>query len=351
MREYETDGDVRCRITLKGCEFSVYQVIDLHCDTISEMDDKRRKGIEVSLRENTMDIDLLRMRTGGYRCQCFSLFTYLAALKERGETPFAHVCKLADYWDDVISNNEDLICKGVSYEDILDHQAAGKMTAVMTVEEGAVYEGKIENLHELYRRGVRISTLTWNFENELGYPNPIREDGTTGAPDDTNGLTETGIEMIREMERLGVLVDISHLNDAGIRDVFRYTKGPVIATHSNARAECDHLRNLSDEMIRMLSERGGVTGINFCPFFLRTGENVAKCDDMIRHMRYLKKIGGIGCIALGSDFDGFDNDTEFGGAEGMQRLADAMGKAGFTSDEIEKVFYQNAMRVFKDVLR
>ena len=274
-----------------------------------------------------------------------------SALRKRGESPFVHANKLADLWDDAITKNEDMISKGTSYQDILVHQAAGKMTAMMTVEEGAVFEGRIENLHALYRRGVRISTLTWNFQNELGYPNPIRKDGTTGAPDDTNGLTETGIEMIREMERLGVLVDISHLNGAGIRDVFRNIKGPVIASHSNARAECDHLRNLSDEMIRELAEHGGVTGINFCPFFLRTGETVAKTSDIIRHIKHFKEIGGIDCIALGSDFDGFDDNTEFGGAEGMQRLADAMGDAGFTSDEIEKVYSKNALRVFKDVLR
>jgi membrane dipeptidase len=329
----------------------LYQVIDLHCDTIAEMYDKHREGIEISLRDNTMDIDLFKMQKGGYRCQCFSLFTYLAALRKRRETPFVHVCKLADYWDEVIARNSDLICKGTSYQDILNHQAAGKMTAIMTVEEGAVYEGKIENLHALYHRGVRISTLTWNFKNELGYPNPSSKNGTAAAPDDTNGLTGTGIEMIREMERLGVLVDISHLNDAGIRDVFRHTKGPVIASHSNTRVECDPLRNLSDEMIRMLSDRGGVTGINFCPFFLKTGETVAKCSDMIRHIQHLKNVGGIDCIALGSDFDGFDNDTEFGGADGMQRLAEAMAKAGFTSSEIEKVFSKNALRVFKEVLR
>ena len=327
----------------------MYQVIDLHCDTIAQMDTKKRTGL--SLRENTMDIDLQRMKKGGYRCQCFSLFTYLKDVRERGETPFAHVCKLADYWDNEIGKNDDMIRKGTSYQDILDHQAAGKMTAMMTVEEGAVYEGKIENLHELYRRGVRISTLTWNFQNELGYPNPMKKDGTTGAPDDVNGLTGTGIEMIREMERLGVLVDISHLNDAGIRDVFSYIKGPVIASHSNTRAECDHLRNLSDEMVRSLAEHGGVAGINYCPFFLKTGETVARCEDIIRHMRHFKQVGGIDCIALGSDFDGFDGTTEFRGAEGMQLLADAMDAAGFSTDEIEKVFSKNALRVFKDVLR
>ena len=224
------------------------------------------------------------------------------------------------------------------------------MTAIMTVEEGAVYEGKIEHLHELYRRGVRISTLTWNFQNELGYPNPIRKDGTTGAPDMKHGLTETGINMIREMERIGMLVDISHLNDAGIRDVFHIIKGPVIASHSNTRVACDHLRNLSDAMIRKLADHGGVTGINFCPFFLREGEHVARCADIIRHMQHLKQVGGIDCIAIGTDFDGFSDPTEFGGAEGMQSLADAMGDAGFTSGEIDKVFSKNVLRVFKEVL-
>jgi len=310
----------------------------------------QQDGKSVSLRHNTLAIDLERMQQGGYLCQCFALFTYLGALRERGESPFAYVCRLADCWEEAVAANEDLIQKCVSYQDILACQAAGKMAALMTVEEGGVYEGKIENLHAMYQRGVRMSTLTWNFENELGYPNPPYEKGKPYSADTTNGLTPVGVEMVQEMQRIGMLVDISHLNDAGIWDVFRCTKEPVIASHSNAREECGHLRNLTDAMIRKLADRGGVTGINYCSDFIRTGTDFTNCEHLVRHMRHIQKVGGIECIALGSDYDGIGNQTEMGGAQGMQILTEHMEKAGFTTGDIEKVFYQNALRVFKEVL-
>lgn len=328
----------------------MYPVIDLHCDTIAQIESAQREGKQRSLRQNALHIDLERMRQGGYLCQCFALFTHLGALRKRGESPFAHACHLADCMDEAIAPNEDYIQKCTSYQEIAACQTAGKMAALMTVEEGGVFEGKIENLHALYRRGVRMSTLTWNFANELGYPNPNREKGKPYHEDVTNGLTPAGVEMVREMQRIGVLVDLSHLNDAGIWDVFACTKEPVIASHSNARAECGHLRNLTDAMIRKLADRGGVTGINYCSEFVRPDTDFTSCEDLVRHMRHLKQVGGIDCIALGSDYDGIGNQTEMGGAQGMQMLADFMENSGFTTGEIEKVFSQNALRVLKDVL-
>ena len=154
-----------------------------------------------------------------------------------------------------------------------------------------------------------------------------------------------------EMERLGIVIDLSHLNDAGIRDVFAHTRGPVIASHSNARGACFHLRNLSDEMIRQLAERGGVTGINFCPSFLREEESAAKkasTMDMVRHMKYLRNVGGIDIIGLGTDFDGFSGETDVPDTAHMQHLADVMSHEGFTDEEIEKVFSKNVLRVFRE---
>ena len=192
---------------------------------------------------------------------------------------------------------------------------------------------------------------TWNFPNELGFPNPAQEEGKPYLPDLENGLTSTGIAFVEEMERLGIVIDLSHLNDAGIRDVFAHTRGPVIASHSNARGACFHLRNLSDEMIRQLAERGGVTGINFCPSFLREEEPAAKkasTMDMVRHMKYLRNVGGIDIIGLGTDFDGFSGETDVPDTAHMQHLADVMSHDGFTDEEIEKVFSKNVLRVFRE---
>ena len=145
------------------------------------------------------------------------------------------------------------------------------MSALLTIEEGGVCQGELGFLRNFYRLGVRMMTLTWNYPNELAFPNKreMQENGCSRLVADTeNGLTETGVRFVREMERLGMIIDISHLNDAGIWDVFRHTKKPFVASHSNARAVASHARNLTDEMIRALAERGGVVGINYYSCFL-----------------------------------------------------------------------------------
>ena len=300
----------------------MFQVIDMHCDTIPALQWKEKQE---HLADADLQINLDKLEKGGSLCQCFSLFTFLKGLKD--ETPFEHVRKLADLWKSEVERYPDRICQIKTYADLMQVQKEGKIGAVMTVEEGGVYEGSIEKLHTLYDLGVRISTLTWNFPNELGFPNPAQEEGKPYLPDLENGLTPTGITFVEEMERLGIVIDLSHLNDAGIRDVFAHTRGPVIASHSNARGACFHLRNLSDEMIRQLAERGGVTGINFCPSFLREEEPATKkasTMDMVRHMKYLRNVGGIDIIGLGTDFDGFSGETDVPDTAHMQHLADVM---------------------------
>lgn len=202
-----------------------------------------------------------------------------------------------------------------------------------------------------------MMTLTWNFPNELGWPNK-REERAPGemafVPDKEHGLTETGIFFLEEMERLGMIVDISHLNDRGIQDVFDHTTKPFVASHSNCRALAAHPRNLTDEMLRKLSDRGGVAGINFCSVFLRDEvsgrEEMSTIQDMIRHMKHMKQVGGIQVIGLGSDFDGIENPVEISDASKMQLLAQGMEKEGFTIGEIEAVFHGNVLRVYREIL-
>lgn len=333
----------------------MYRVVDMHCDTIPAMYDRKNEGQVTSLAKNDLHIDLQKMKEGHYGCQCFSLFTYLQGILEKGIAPFDHVTSLAKFWQEEIGKYPEQIRQVFSYQDILENEKAGRISAVMTVEEGAVYEGKLENLYHMYDMGVRMSTLTWNFENELAYPNPKGQKGQPPMPDTMNGLKKTGIAFVEEMERLGILVDISHLNDAGIWDVFEYVKGPVIASHSNARALCPSLRNLSDAMIRTIGEKGGVIGVNFFAGFLHRPEVMkekglhATADDFVRHMQYLKNVGGIDCVGLGSDFDGISGTLEVSHAGKMDILADAMSKGGFSTREIEKIMGENVLRVFREV--
>jgi membrane dipeptidase len=265
--------------------------------------------------------------------------------------------KLLDLFYTELELYGDLIGIVTTYEDIEKNRKEGRMSAMLTIEEGGVCQGETAFLRNFYRLGVRMMTLTWNHINELAYPNRIRieKEEAFFEPETEHGLTETGIIFVEEMEHLGMIIDVSHLSDAGIYDVFRHTKKPFVASHSNARTIASNPRNLTDEMIKMLAERGGVTGINFCGDFLhdwKKGEkSLSRIQDMVSHIKHLKKIGGIGCIGLGSDFDGIGGELEMKSPEDLPLLEACMKKEGFSDSEIEAVFYGNVLRVYKEILQ
>lgn len=329
------------------------KVIDMHCDTIAELYYRREEDKVFSIGENDCHIDLKRMKQGDYCLQNFALFTFL----DHHERPFEYCMKLVDLFYTELEQHRDAIGIVRSYEDIERNMEAGRMSAMLTIEEGGVCQGELAYLRNFYRLGVRMMTLTWNFPNGLGWPNKCRVDGEDVffEPDTEHGLTEKGIEFLYEMEKLGMIVDVSHLSDAGIYDVFRHTKKPFVASHSNARSVASNPRNLTDEMIRKLAERGGVAGINYCADFLhdwKKGESaVSRVEDMILHMKHMKKVGGIEVIGLGSDFDGIGGELEMKSPADLPLLEQAMEKAGFTEEEIEAVFYRNVLRVYREVLK
>lgn len=330
------------------------KVVDMHCDTVYEIYERRKKGQKVRLLENDLHIDLKKMEKGDYLIQNFALYTHL----EQEQRPLEHAMRLMDVFYEEMEANRERIGVVKNWQDIERNKKEGKLSAMVTIEEGGACQGELAYLRDFYRLGVRMMTLTWNFPNELGYPNRILPQN--GGPalrvaDTEHGLTEKGIDFVQEMERLGMIPDISHLNDAGIWDVFRYTKKPFVASHSNARALSCHPRNLTDEMIRALAERGGVAGINFCASFLREDEKGKEpvhsyCRDMVEHIKHMKQVGGIGCIGLGSDFDGITSIVEMGDCSGIQLLADEMERQGFSVGEIEAVFHKNVLHLYREVL-
>ncbi len=333
---------------------------DMHCDTISEIFNRRRNGENVSLLENDLHIDIRKLEAGDYLIQNFALYTDLM----RESEPYVHAMELVDTFYTEVDLYPDRIRPVRTWEEIEENRKNGRISALLALEEGGVCLGSLGLLRDFYRLGVRMMTLTWNYPNELGFPNRLVPDVRTdkdspaflAVPDTEHGLTGTGIEFLREMERIGMIVDISHLNDAGIWDVFRYTKKPLVASHSNCRALAGHPRNLTDEMLRMLAQRGGVAGVNFCASFLRDEEDGrppvhSRCEDMVRHMEHMRRVGGIGCIGLGSDFDGITSLVEMKDCSGMQLLADEMGKRGFHESEVEKVFSGNVLRVYRECLQ
>lgn len=323
------------------------KIVDMHCDTIGAIYHRKLQGEDISLAKNSLHMDLERMKKSDYLLQNFAMFVHL----KRVEDPFAYCMGMIDCFYEEMEANADKIGVALTYADIEKNQKEGKMSALLTIEEGAVCKGELALLRDFYRLGVRMMTLTWNFQNELAFPNSIDSNTGKAYPNETDGLTEKGIAFVREMQRLGMIVDVSHLGDAGIYDVLRYTERPFVASHSNARAICSHPRNLTDEMIRGLSERGGVMGLNMCAAFLTEEENAfGRVEHVLAHIRHIKQVGGIDCIGLGGDFDGIGDNTELLGAGKMPLLAEAMERDGFSTEEIEKVFYKNVLRVYKEML-
>ena len=325
------------------------RVIDMHCDTIERLYRLQEQGQTQVLRENGIHIDLLRMKESHYLLQNFAMFVML----KEGEDPWESVCRLCDLYGQEMERNSDLIAPVYRFSDIAENDRAGKMSALLTVEEGGVCKGEIGKLRELYRRGVRMLTLTWNFPNELGWPNRTRGQ-SHHVPNTTQGLTDRGKEFVAEMEALGMIPDVSHLSDAGFYDVLEITKKPFVASHSNAREVCPWVRNMTDDMIKKLSERGGVMGLNFCADFLEEvpegQKNPGTIAAVVRHANHIANVGGIDVLGLGSDFDGIDTHEELPGAQSMGALWDALKAGGFTESQLDQIFWKNVLRVYEEVL-
>lgn len=278
------------------------------------------------------------MKKGDYLAQFFAMFINLA----RSKDPLQECLAMIDKLHEEIEDNRDSIGLARDYDELIENEKAGKVSAILTIEEGGTLKGRIENLRNFYRLGVRLITLTWNYPNEIGYPNHKYEYKDIG-------LTHFGQEVVHEMNRLGMIIDVSHMSDRGFYDVARLSKKPFVASHSDARTVWEHSRNLTDDMIRVLADKGGITGINFANIFLGDSE-ISKVSDMIKHIKYLKNSGGIDIVSLGTDFDGIPRNLEIDNAGEMNKLISALAKEGFTEDEIEKICYKNALRVIKDVL-
>lgn len=337
-------------------------IIDMHCDTISEIRCRQAAGEECGLRKNGLHIDAERLSAGGYLLQCFALYVNLrgcGGMDAQGalwpERAWEDLLELYRVYQRELENCANLLQPVRSIAELEQCRQAGKVGAMLTVEEGGVCGGSLERLEKLYDMGVRMLTLTWNYPNELGHPNINGLTPSYAAlfqADTERGLTETGRAFVCRMEELGMLVDVSHLSDRGFWDVIETGTGPFVASHSNARAVCPCVRNLTDGMIRALAERGGVMGLNFCADFLRTlpegVQEPSRLEEVAAHVRHIYQVGGEDCLGLGSDFDGIDTNEALPGAQAMERLWTALGQSGFTQRQLDKIFYANVLRVLAE---
>ena len=313
-------------------------VFDLHCDTALALSE--RAEVYTSLRSNHRHVDLTRAgELGGY-AQCFAMFT-TPDFNQWFSKPVTEVFDtMLDNLEKEIRLNSDIIAKAGSAAEIEENRKNGKMSAILTLEGPAGINFDAGRLQELYDRGFRISTLSWNEKNIL-----------TGSIVTGGGLTDAGREYVRECQRLGILVDVSHVSDEAFWDIMEITEAPVIASHSNLRSICGHKRNLTEDMYRAIVQTGGTAGINlFVPF---GSEGGADLDSVCDHIfRMLELDPGAEHISLGGDLDGCDElPAGFVGVQSYNVLADRLLERGLDEKTIRKIYWSNTMGVMDRAVR
>ena len=308
-------------------------MIDLHCDTIMQLLDHPDSG---DLYRNTWKIDIEKLQKAHSKVQDFALFINL------GETndPYGRYEEMRNLCTTQIHLYGEHIQHVLSYQDVKSVYESGKIGALMSIEEGGVLGGDLDKLKQAYQDGVRLITLTWNYPNGLGEPH---------CGEQHKKLTPKGIEFVEAMQDLGIIVDCSHLNDAGTEQLGDILDAPFVASHSNAREVTAHTRNLPDNLIKLIANKGGVIGLNFAQSFLGTSP-VSRIEDIVKHGLYLINKGGEDVVALGTDFDGIKPNTEIKDASEMYRLYDAFKEAGLSVEQCEKLFWKNADRLLKEIL-
>lgn len=230
----------------------------------------------------------------------------------------------------------DQVLSSCTSEDIQKAWSQGKTATILTVENGSVLAGQLERVELLAKDSVRMITLTWNGENEIG-------SGHTT----TKGLSSFGKVAVPELERCGILVDVSHLNDQGFEDVLAVAQKPFVASHSNARQVCRHRRNLTDQQILEMIRRECLIGLNYYTLFLCDDGHPAKLDDLYSHIAHFLELGAQNCLALGSDFDGAEIPPCLNHPQKVAQLYSYLVGRGLPSDLCEKIMWKNAFSFFQ----
>jgi len=327
-------------------------VVDLHHDIALDVISRRQRGEKDVLRR----IWLPRLKKAGIKVQVFPIFIdsgFLPEMAVRRELAMIH------YLLDEIDQNPEEIQLARNYRDVQSGLRRGKIVAVLALEGAEAIDRELTIVDILYRLGVRLASITWNRRT-------IFADGA-GEGDGKGGLTRLGVELAHRMEELGILVDVSHLSEAGFWSLLEVSRKPVIATHSNARALCDHPRNLTDAQIQAIAERGGVIGILIHPSVIDPSNPTI--SRVVDHIEHIVKVAGIDYVAVGSDFVldliGLDqtptqewlmpNEQALSSIAGLGQTVDLPNLTGellhrgISSGEIQKILGQNCLRVFRQV--
>ena len=307
-------------------------VFDLHCDTVTELLGQDLSA-STSLRRNALHIDLQRMKQYEAYAQCFAFWSTTDLKLPKGLKPEDIFWREVSVLQDQIDKNSDLIRQARSGDDVRENREEGIISAIFTLEgpAGIGFEpAKLQKLHDL---GFRISTLGWNEKNSL-----------TGSHVTGGGLTKRGREYVKECQRLGILVDVSHISDEAFWQIMDMTERPIIASHSNSRKVCDVSRNLTDEMFCAICNTGGVAGFNLCADFVGENPTVDTACDHIFHLLELDPAGTH--IAIGGDLDGISTMPEgFSGVQDYPKLAKRLLERGLDETILNQIFWSNALGV------
>ena len=306
------------------------RLFDLHCDTLFELNDK-----SLDLDNTSLAVSLEGMQKYDKIIRCFAVFT---PDELKGEEAVKHYQNLYTIFKNQLALYDGKITR-VSDKENLEKAHIG---AVLTVENGSVLAGSISRIERLAKCGVKLFTLTWNGENELGF-----------GQLKNRGLKPFGKECIPVLEQNGIIIDVSHLSDKGFDDVCGISKKPLVASHSNARKICSHKRNLADEQIKEIIARGGIIGLNFYKAFLNKDFNLADKYDIIRHAEHILSLGGENSLCIGTDFDGAEVIEEFKSDEKLLSLEKLFLDSGFSKEVTDKILFNNAynflLKTFKEV--
>ncbi len=312
-----------------------YKIIDAHCDTLSLM-----AHYAADLQEINNHISIEKLTKGNVCIQFFAAWTNPV---DKPNSYLESGLKLIDTYNNMLDMYRHSLMPILHYEDAVNALHSEKIGCVLAVEGGEILEGELANLNLLYELGVRLMTLTWNYTNDL----------SSGIGDENNedmGLSEFGRTVVYHMNKLGMLIDLSHISYRGFWDVCELSNMPVIASHSNSKTVCNHKRNLDDRQLEAIAKKEGIVGINFYPPFL-SNDGVADITDIIRHIEYIAGLIGIDYIGFGSDFDGIGKVPQgIKGAQSYLNIIEELLKLNYKEEHIEKICNKNMLRVLKMTL-
>lgn len=310
-------------------------LFDAHGDILTDMYEQMKKGNKDSFAKRHLDY----YRQAGIT---HSIFVNWTNPKTENPTEFKEIFENAF---EELQRNDDIFNVCLDYEDLT---TPSDKIGVLIGMEGIMQLEDINHLRELYKKGVRHASLTWNEVNKYA----------AGLSSETEGLTLLGKEILQEMESLGMIIDLAHTNPRTFNEVFESTTQPLIISHGNTKHLCNHIRNYTDEQLHMIKERNGVIGIcAIAPFISGDKENQT-VEYMAKHIDYAVKTIGIDHVGIGFDICYYlYENVKSNHVDGFMNMGEAnnlfleLEKLGYTKEDIEKIKYKNFFRVCKDVLK